>query len=273
MGTVLERGRGIARELAGARRIAHGGGSFARITADIGLYRALRFGDIPGRDGVRRIRLRDGTVLSYRLNRGDVQGLREVWMGHTYRLPVALEPVETIVDLGANIGLTSVYLARRYKPQRLIAVEPEPENARLANLNLRQNAIAGELIEAAVGPSDGSALFARARESNVGHLGDSGLEVRVMSMKTLLSQLPDNVPIDILKLDIEGGEAALLEGDRGWLARVRVLIAEFHPEQVDYPRLVQLLRDEGFEYVPAGSVHPNSADTFYRAGDARLDPA
>jgi FkbM family methyltransferase len=269
MRTVIDRGRGIARELAGARRIARGGSSVARLSADIGLYRALRFGEIPGSDSLRRIRLRDGTSISYRLNRGDLQGMREIFMADTYRLPIGIDSVATVVDLGANIGLTSVYLARQHRPRQLIAVEPEPENARLASLNLRQNGLEGEVVEAAVGPSDGSATFARARESNIGRLGEGALEVRVVSMRTLLEQLPDGEPIDILKLDIEGGEEALLDGDRDWLRRVRVLIAEFHPELVDYPRLVQLVRDEGFEYIPAGSVYPHSADTFYRAGDAR----
>lgn len=264
----LERVRGIARELGGARTIAGNRGSLARLAADIGLYRVLRFEDLRASDRTRQVRLRDGTTLTYRLNRGDIQGLREVWMNETYRLPVELGAVDTVVDLGANIGLTSVYLARRHQPRRVIAVEPLAENARLASLNLRQNGVAGEVVEAAVGPEDGTAHFSRARDSNVGRLGEDGVEVRVVSMRTLLDTLPEGRPIDILKLDIEGGEQPLLDGDRGWLERVRVLIAEFHPEQVDYPRLRQLICDAGFEYVPSGSVHPHSADTFYRVGDA-----
>jgi FkbM family methyltransferase len=273
MTALLDRARGIWRELVGARDIAGDSASLARLAADIGLYRALRFEDLRASDRARHVRLHDGTAITYRLNRGDIQGVREVWMKHTYRLPVALDSVETVVDLGANIGLASVYLARHYRPARVIAVEPVPENARLASLNLRQNGIRADVVEAAVGPADGAASFAPARESNTGHLGLGGLEVRVLSMKTLLGMLPAGKPIDVLKLDIEGGEAALLEADRGWLARVRLLIAEFHPAQVDYPSLVQLVRDEGFEFVPAGSVYPDSADTFYRPGDARPSSA
>jgi hypothetical protein len=42
-------------------------------------------------------------------------------------------------------------------------------------------------------------------------------------------------------------------------------MVEFHPDRVDYPGLVALLRAEGYQYVPAGSVLPKSADTFVRA--------
>jgi hypothetical protein len=71
-----------------------------------------------------------------------------------------------------------------------------------------------------------------------------------------------------VKLDIEGGEEALLTGDRSWLRRVRCLMAEFHPDVVDYPALVKLVESEGFRYIPAGSVFPMSADTFVRNPEA-----
>ena len=40
-----------------------------------------------------------------------------------------------VVDLGANIGFTSIYLYRRLTVEYLIAVEPDPDNVRV----LRQN--------------------------------------------------------------------------------------------------------------------------------------
>ncbi len=40
--------------------------------------------------------------------------------------------------------------------------------------------------------------------------------------------------IDLLKMDIEGGEQALLTGDTAWLSSVNAIVAEFHPSVVDY---------------------------------------
>ena len=91
---------------------------------------------------------------------GDNQGIREVWNDEVYRLPLDQSP-KTIVDLGANIGLTSLWYAKRYEPTQIVAVEPVPANARLIRRNLEVNGITDitTVIEAAVGPESGTARF------------------------------------------------------------------------------------------------------------------
>ena len=87
---------------------------------------------------MRQVRTRDGATICYRLNRGDLQSIREVWLEEAYRLPLP-EPSGVLLDLGANIGLTSVWLAKRYRFSRIIAVEPVAENAVLVRRNLEIN--------------------------------------------------------------------------------------------------------------------------------------
>jgi FkbM family methyltransferase len=255
---------GIPRETIGAWRIAADLRSFLRYARDIVLYRVLLLGGDRWSNHERQIRLRDGSTVTYRLNRGDIQTIREVWIDETYRLPVPLDGTETVVDLGANIGLSSIYLAGRSGCKRLLAVEPDAENLRLAEANFRANGTPGELVPAAVGPDDGKGFFSPARESNLGHVGDSGVPVEIVSMSSLLARLPDGAMADLVKLDIEGGEQALLDGDRSWLRRVRALMVEFHPEVVEMDRLIELVKAEGFRFIPAGSILPGSADTFIR---------
>src|SRR5260370_8543611 len=48
-----------------------------------------------------------------------------------------LPECSTIIDLGANIGLVSLYLANAYPSARIVAVEPNRENFELMNTNLR----------------------------------------------------------------------------------------------------------------------------------------
>jgi FkbM family methyltransferase len=230
---------------------------------DLFLVRFPRALQGPGRSAVRTIRLHDGVRLRYRLNRGDLQSFREVWLGETYRLPATLASVETIVDLGANIGLTSVYLAQSYGARRVIAVEPVPSNAALLRQNLDLNNVSGDVIEAVIGPVDGVARFQDASHSNLGHVADHGRDVRSLSMNTVLAQL-GMAEIDILKVDIEGAEHGLLTGDRSWLQHVRSLMIEFHPPFVDSKRLAAVIESEGFRHIPAGSVHAHSTSTFIR---------
>ena len=103
--------------------------------------------------------LRDGTRLTYRRNRGDIQAIREIWLDEVYSPPREAQGLPNVVDLGANIGFTSVYLARRLRPACIVAVEPDPENARILRRNLEQNDIHSIVIEAAVGPYDGTTGF------------------------------------------------------------------------------------------------------------------
>lgn len=98
---------------------------FAKMSALATLSGALRYGAdlllvrIRQSDRVRRIQLLDGTRLSYRLNRGDMQSIREVWLDEAYELP--FKPASgVLIDLGANIGLTSLWLAKRYCYHKII---------------------------------------------------------------------------------------------------------------------------------------------------------
>lgn len=260
MGTIAA----IRRESSAAVRISGGRRDALRLIIDVVLYRVLAVAHLGRENSPRSFQLHTGRELTYRLNRGDIQSIREVLFDEAYRLPFSLVP-SVIVDLGANIGLTSLYLASRYRPQVIVAVEAAAENAELARRNL--GGLPATVVEAAIGPRDGTARFATTRDSNLGSVTateDVGREVPMMSMQTLLSA-HSIATVDLLKLDIEGGEEALLlDGDTSWLSNVRSIIAEFHPDVVDYQRLITHLVEEGFRYVPAGSAWPGSMDAFVR---------
>lgn len=220
-------------------------------------------------DGLRKLRLRDGVTISYRLNRGDLQSIREVWLDEEYRLPEDAAPYGSLVDLGGNIGLTSLWLAKTYGYKTIVAVEPSTENAELVRINLASNNVDATVIEAAVGPQDGTAVFAASEESNMGRLGadgDKGIEVTLMSMKSILSTAGVSGQIDLLKLDIEGGEEQLVDGDLGWLSSVRRIVAELHPAIVDTDKVIAAIEDSGLTFV-AGSGDLNAVsvmDMFIR---------
>ncbi len=259
-------------EMRRARSRCADGASFRRLCLDLMIYRLfLRQGRrFDNRE--RTIRFQGGIRLTYRCNPGDIWSVREVWLYDCYRLPFEI-PIRCIVDLGANIGSTSVWLGKRYQAERLLAVEPHPANVDLARRNLEQNHVPAELVEAAVGPRDGTVRFEENDASNQGHVGQGELEVSLVSMETLLKRLPDDMMVDVLKLDIEGGEQDLLTENLGWLGRVRSLIVEFHPDRVDYPGLIAQVERAGFRYIPKESVFPDNMDAFLRDDEAGVPAA
>jgi hypothetical protein len=120
------------------------------------------------------------------------------------------------------------------------------------------------VVEAAIGPDDGTAMFQAVNESNQGRLSHRGSTVvTVTSMRSILNffRLSE---VDLVKIDIEGGEQALLTGPAEWLYRTKAIIVEFHPGLVDCPSLAQLLEQLGFKYVRANTTFPNNMDSFYR---------
>ena len=91
--------------------------------------------------------------------------------------------------------------------------------------------------------------------------------MRCLDLATLVKQ-NSHSHVDLLKLDIEGGEQDLLSCNLEWLKRVDAIIAEFHPGQVDYSGLTTKLQEEGFRYIPANSVFPDNMDSFIREPSA-----
>lgn len=238
-----------------------------RLAADFMASRLLRFPLMPGLNKPRTLPTRTG-CLHYRLNRGDIQSIREVLVEEHYRLPFDLD-VRTAVDLGANIGLWSLWMHRHHALEKVIAVEPSRENAAVARRNFAANRIPGEVIEAAAGPEDGRACFAARRESNLGSVVIGGaaasdcVEVLQVSVSGLMNQFPNGV--DLVKMDIEGAEGALLaEGANAWLRGVKALVVEWHPDRCDPAALLAAVQRQGFRHFPANVHRQDNLSAFLR---------
>ncbi|HKV63388.1 MAG TPA: FkbM family methyltransferase [Candidatus Acidoferrum sp.] len=211
---------------------------------------------------LRNVRLQGGVELCYRLNKGDLHSIREVWFDEAYRLPFG-SPSGTLLDLGANIGLTSVWLAKKYPFERVIAVEPDRSNAILARRNLDLNAIKSEVLEAAIGPHEGTVGFDSNQISNLGRVSENGLPVAMITVDTILekSACPK---LALVKIDIEGGEQELFDGSLGWLDRTDAIIIEFHPAPVDPPKIIKTVEARGFTFIRSNSAFPGNMDYFKR---------
>jgi len=74
--------------------------------------------------------------FSLRDNPYDYATFEEVLLREAYYMDLGFEP-QTIIDGGANIGLTSVYFANRYPGANIVSVEPEEMNFQLLEKNTR----------------------------------------------------------------------------------------------------------------------------------------
>jgi FkbM family methyltransferase len=233
-----------------------------RLSMDFALSRFIKLVPRGQRNRVREVGLRGEIKIRYRLNKGDLHSIREIWLQQAYRLPFA-DPSGVLLDLGANIGMASLWLAKSYAFTQVIAVEADPSNAALVRQNLELNGIAGQVLEAAIGPKEAMARFEFGELSNLGKLSENGTLVPMISVGTIIQKFAVT-RFALVKIDIEGGEQGLFDGPTEWLARTDAIIIEFHPTIVDYPRLTRLVSSNGFRYIPAHSLFPDNMDSFTR---------
>jgi len=246
-----------------AAGISADGLSFLTLSSDFVLYRLLRIAPWMRRDRLRTIRLRDGTFLTYRLNRGDIWAIYEVWMKECYAPPEGIRN-DVLIDLGANVGFASLWFAKKLGFKRVVSVEASPSNATVLRDNYKSNNLMPGVVEAAVGATVGEARFNEYNWSTYNGLcfdrgepprcaGLSLLRQYSVSLRDMPSILGEFVPderISLVKIDIEGGEQELLTGDAEWLLRVDACVAEFHPPHANIPQLVRIFEEAGLGYLP-----------------------
>ena len=132
--------------------------------------------------------------------------------------------------------------------------EADDINATLARRNFAANSVAVDLVQAAVGAEDGVAAFAESSNSLYGRLDERGAPVPTLTIESILARVPPQRRIDLLKIDIEGGEQHVFRGDCRWLDRVDAIVGEFHSASIDVAALHGLLDAHGFDRVSLSRI-------------------
>jgi FkbM family methyltransferase len=224
-------------------------------------------GQIAGR-GTGRYELRDAPgVLHLRHGTGDVAILNKIFARDpatsSYQPPApvaaALDaaPTPRILDVGANIGLFGVFARGRWPQARITAFEPDPDNFRVLDLTVRANQRQGDWddVPAAVSNAVGELSFvpSHGAKSHLAPSSDDGQTIVVPAVD-FFDQIGDGV--DLVKMDIEGGEWEILADARLADAAVKVIRLEWHtllcPEQDARAAAIDLLYRGGFPQVVDG---------------------
>jgi FkbM family methyltransferase len=171
--------------------------------------------------------------LKLRNNKGaDTFIFSELFLHNYYDLKIVAKP-RNILDLGANIGLTTLFWNKAYPDSQLACVEPMPNNLDILKWNIAENKVNVTVIEGAVAVQDGE-VFMEIADKDFGHqvstdtkAGGNTIKVKAYSIDTILEKLQWPV-IDLLKIDIEGYEAYLLKENCAWLFKVNHMIIELH---------------------------------------------
>jgi FkbM family methyltransferase len=163
--------------------------------------------------------------------------LRETFRDRVHVPPAPIETrgVRTIVDLGANAGMTVAANALRYRDATIVAVELDPENAELARRNTARWADRVTILQGAVWTEDGEVPYARQPGNEFGfsvtRANGPQAVAPAFSMATILARVPDGARVNFLKMDIEGVEAMLMSGEHAdWAQRVDAIALQVHDD-------------------------------------------
>ncbi|TLY16663.1 MAG: FkbM family methyltransferase [Nitrospirae bacterium] len=144
-----------------------------------------------------------------------------------------------IIDCGANVGFSSAYFLSRFPQTAVIAVEPEPGNFGMLEINLRPYGSRAQLVKSAVWSHptelvisrepyrDGREWSTQVRECRSGETAD----LRAVDIGTLLDRSGHRT-ISILKVDVERAEAEIFSRNyESWIERVDAIVIELHDEE------------------------------------------
>ncbi|HXP37115.1 MAG TPA: FkbM family methyltransferase [Solirubrobacteraceae bacterium] len=184
--------------------------------------------------GVYRVRA-NGLRVQIAHHTPDVLTLDQAFYQHVYEPPPAVvallergrQPLSA-VDLGANIGIWGLWLHGRFPVERVVALEPDPENAGKHRRQIELNRLdrSWQLLQAAATLADGPVVFStgQATTGRIAEQGERGaVEVQGRDSFSLLDG------VDLLKVDIEGAEWPLLADPRLASISVPVVMLEYHP--------------------------------------------
>lgn len=151
------------------------------------------------------------------------------------------QPSDVIVDVGANIGIHTIWLAKKVGPSGLIlAIEPERNNYAILETNRRINHLANVIpIRVSLSSHDGIGRLSIPKPTSMGQVRTSEstsfsnlppVDVRLQTLDNLISS--QGVKVFAIKIDVEGTELSVLQGANDTIRTFRPrLLIEVHGKQ------------------------------------------
>ncbi len=177
-----------------------------------------------------------------------LHGLEEIFIEKVYQQQ--LPPKPFIIDCGANIGLSLIYLKQLSPDAEIIAFEPDERNFELLTQNVRSFGLSQvDLRREAVWVEDTNLQFvAEGSMSSRIKIESSGQTayVKAIRLKKILNRC-----VDFLKIDIEGAEFSVMMDIADELHFVNHLFLEYHgsfEQNKELSQLFALLVQNGFSY-------------------------
>jgi FkbM family methyltransferase len=150
---------------------------------------------------------------------------------------IEFSPNDIVIDIGAHVGVVSIYIAKRFPFVKIYAYEPIPDNYEHLVINLKANGVNNVTPHNLAITSDGRKFdmivnFTNNSGGGTGHLRNMNLHhhfhytVESVTLDSVFEEYNIGV-CKLLKIDCEGTEHEILWNTR-YLNRIEYLSGEFH---------------------------------------------
>lgn len=182
------------------------------------------------------IRTADGLTITIRMNIWDARILQEVFLENPYVGDCSLPSEPIIVDIGGYIGDFALYAAKRLGSRRVFVYEPSKKNFAIMARNIENNKYDDRIVAVNMAVSDGNEIMLNIdlpdnKQVNVSAYDSDPSSASCVPSITLadLFDTHELECVDLLKLDCEGSEYAIVLGAPMELfRRIRNIAMEFH---------------------------------------------
>lgn len=193
-----------------------------------------------------------GKQFAYSSATAMLHSLDEIFKSDIYKFNSDTE-TPLIIDCGANMGLSVIYLKKQFPKSTIIAFEPDAKICELLKKNVETYFKNDQITihEKAVWVEDTTLTF----YADGGLSGSTVVDfshknnqrkVAATDLKKFLTQ-----KVDFLKIDIEGAENTLIFDIEEHLKNVNHLFLEYHGiknEEQNLGEILNLLKKSGFQY-------------------------
>jgi FkbM family methyltransferase len=192
--------------------------------------------------------------------------------GHLNPLNYGADSPKVIYDIGANVGISTLFFSMVFPDSMIHAFEPEPGNYATAyrNLESRPNVF---LSKRAISEQIGTMAFECGADTRGGRLVDDGgansastQSVEVTTIESLIAEERAPTP-DFMKIDVEGAEVAVLTGAGRHLSQVNALNIETHSPEL-HVACLNLVQNAGFR-VLLDDLPPHGMGSIWAARDTK----
>jgi FkbM family methyltransferase len=160
-----------------------------------------------------------------------------------------------IIDCGANIGLTSLYISMHFPLAKIVAIEPDKTNCDFANVNTAGKNI--DVLRAAVGGRSGKCNIIDSSVNSNSFKVEENIfntdQIDMLTIKDIINKYDNDHTPFIVKIDIEGFEKDLFKSSTDWVSLFQLLIIELHdwmlPKEANSANFLKVIARENRDFI------------------------